>query len=356
MQANTPPVKIPVAFADAGTKNTIPTESQIGITPGRASLVTGFPPLTMTPVQAGGIPPSGADFNGILNRVTDQLRWQSAGGLFKFDMTFASAVGGYPKGAMLARADNAGCWLSLVDNNIANPDTGGSGWMRWNANAFMGKSQEFIGAGTYTFTTGEGVYLLTLCGTAPGGGGAGGTGNSGGQTSLVGGGGGGAGGAGQSIFQKQYVVAPSTAYMVTIGAPGIAGAQNVNGGNAGNAQFGSLVTLLGGSGGMTGGAVQTDQAGRGGAGGFGGAGYPYGGDGSDGNFAGNGGNGASGPFGGGGPGGRAGNSGAGGFPGRAPFGYGAGGGGGGGGYGAASANIPGSAGAAGAPGYILVLW
>lgn len=131
MQANQTPTLVPLAFAAGGAFNAIPEASQIGTNPGGASLVDGFPPLTRTPIAAGGIPPSGLDMNGILNLITQSTRWTHAGGRYGFSSTFAgdTNVGGYPAGAMLMSADGFGTWLSLVDNNGDNPDTGpGTKW------------------------------------------------------------------------------------------------------------------------------------------------------------------------------------------------------------------------------------
>lgn len=128
MQASNVPSKSPVPFAESGTKNTIPVASQIGVTPGLASFTDGFPPLTMTPLAAGGVPPRGQDFNGILYFLSAATRWQQAGGSYSFDPTFAAAIGGYPKGAVLLAADGQGFWISTTDSNTANPDTGGAGW------------------------------------------------------------------------------------------------------------------------------------------------------------------------------------------------------------------------------------
>ena len=58
MQLINAPGKLVLPFANAGAKNTIPTASQIGIVAGAASLTDGFPPLTRTPLAAGGVPPS----------------------------------------------------------------------------------------------------------------------------------------------------------------------------------------------------------------------------------------------------------------------------------------------------------
>lgn len=129
MLASQTPTKTPVAFAASGSRRTIPVPSQVGTTPGAASFTTGFPPLTFLPTAAGGVPPAGVDFNGILNAITAQLRWQNAGGLFKHDADFSSAVGGYPKGALLLTAGADGLWLNTDDENTTNPDTGGAGWV-----------------------------------------------------------------------------------------------------------------------------------------------------------------------------------------------------------------------------------
>lgn len=135
MQLANAPVKLTLPFANTGSKNTVPVASQIGITPGAASYTDGFPPLTMTAVSAGGVPPSGLDFNGVFYEVSAPVLWQCAGAGFPFDATFAAAVGGYPIGAKVLRADGTGYWFNTVDNNSANPDTGGAGWNPGTGNA-----------------------------------------------------------------------------------------------------------------------------------------------------------------------------------------------------------------------------
>ena len=132
MQSTQTPTLIPLAFAANGTKNSIPEASQIGIVDGAASLNDGFPPLTRTPIAAGGKPPSGADMNGILYLVSAPIRWHQAGGKYGFNSAFAADtnVGGYPSGAELLSADMQGTWLSLIDNNTDDPDTGpGTNWV-----------------------------------------------------------------------------------------------------------------------------------------------------------------------------------------------------------------------------------
>jgi len=134
MLASDIPVKFPIPFANnAGAgfiTNPIPQASQIGITAGAASLHDGFPPVTFLPIGAGGTPPWGADFNGILFEATSWDRWFSAGGPIPYDGTFSSAVGGYMKGAIVASATTFGAWwLSTADGNTTNPDASGAGWV-----------------------------------------------------------------------------------------------------------------------------------------------------------------------------------------------------------------------------------
>ncbi len=123
MQLANIPTLVPLPFANSGTKNAIPTASQIGITPGAASLTDGFPPLTFTPLAAGGIPPSGADFNGILNLLSANIQWQNAGGQYVYNSAFSTAIGGYPTGAVLLSSDGSTEWISTADNNTTDPDS-----------------------------------------------------------------------------------------------------------------------------------------------------------------------------------------------------------------------------------------
>ena len=126
------PTKFPAAFANsagAGFIRTIPTASQIGITPGAASLTDGFPPLNFDPIASGGIPPWGADMNGLMNQVTAWLQWVAAGGApVAYDATFSTAISGYPQGALLKSATAGHYWISTTENNATDPDTGGAGW------------------------------------------------------------------------------------------------------------------------------------------------------------------------------------------------------------------------------------
>ena len=162
MQSSNIPARIPLPFAYAAGpsyKNTIPTASQIGITNGKASLTDGFPPLTFTALSAGGVPPFGADFNGILNEITAIQQWQNAGGFFPYDSTFSTAVGGYPKGAILQAAAFGGLWVSTAENNTTNPDTGGAGWVSL---AFEGSQAITVTSSDVTLTQLQSAYPVIV--------------------------------------------------------------------------------------------------------------------------------------------------------------------------------------------------
>src|SRR5438067_2315087 len=117
MQSSAMPSKIQRPFADAGAQNTIPVAAQVSTDPALASYTDGFPPATRTSLAAGGKPPYGQDMNGILNAITAIQQWQSAGGLFKFDSAFSTAIGGYPKGAVLESSTGLTQWRNTVEGN-----------------------------------------------------------------------------------------------------------------------------------------------------------------------------------------------------------------------------------------------
>lgn len=261
MQASNVPTKSAVPFANSGTKNTIPVASQIGITPGLASFTDGFPPLTMTPIAAGGVPPYGADFNGILNFLSAATRWAQAGGNYAYDGAFSSAVGGYPKGSVILNATATGLWMSTADNNTTNPDTGGANWanplagrlLRTSVYAIVSGTQmvsinggAFTSAGAVTFTpiAGTSAVEIEVLGAGGGSGGCAATGA--GQVAVSTGGGAGA-------YAKAWLASGFSGAVVSVGSGGAAATAGGNSGSPGGASsFGALVTSPGGAGGRGG--------------------------------------------------------------------------------------------------------
>lgn len=95
--------------------------------PNAASMALGFPPNTFVDEGAGGSPPDGRDFNGILNYLSAWTQWIGAGGPIPWNSTVAAA--GYPIGSVVQSTVTAGLmWRSTVDGNTTNPDAAGAGW------------------------------------------------------------------------------------------------------------------------------------------------------------------------------------------------------------------------------------
>jgi hypothetical protein len=151
MLAASAPTKFPTPWAySAGGAyiRTPPQASQIGVQNGAASFTDGFPPNCFITTAAGGSWPWGQDFNGLLNKITSWNQWHQAGAPLYYDATFATAIGGYPKGAVLASVVVTGmAWISTVDNNTSNPDTGGANWTTIYALAHTWTALQTFGAG-----------------------------------------------------------------------------------------------------------------------------------------------------------------------------------------------------------------
>lgn len=115
------PATIVEPFAINGDKNTIPVAPDA--IPGHASLDLGFPVLTRTPIESGGVPPSGRDFNGIFNLITQHSVFLNAGGQYKFDAALAAYIGGYSKGMILINNGGDTLYMSLTDGNAIDFNT-----------------------------------------------------------------------------------------------------------------------------------------------------------------------------------------------------------------------------------------
>lgn len=151
MNSSDIPSRLLKAFAVNGNKNTIPFESSSSTdNSGTATYDKGFPPITMQPLSAGGIPPSGKDMNGVLYSSTQQLQWGNAGMGYPFNQDFANAVSGYPKGALIPNASLSGQWLNLVEGNTNTPDSSGASTTGW------------VPVGNYGATTLSGLSSSTV--------------------------------------------------------------------------------------------------------------------------------------------------------------------------------------------------
>lgn len=134
------PVLNPIPFATNGDKNPIPDTAGGG----SASFQYGFPQLTMTPINQGGIPPSGEDMNGILNHLDKHVVWQTAGMGYVYDANFAQKIGGYAKGAVLRSKDGLSLYTSTADANLTDPESAqAANWSKLGSKDFLILSQDY---------------------------------------------------------------------------------------------------------------------------------------------------------------------------------------------------------------------
>lgn len=262
MQESDIPASFVIRWAEsAGGSYThaIPTTSQIGITDGAASLPTGFPPLTFLAEAAGGVPPFGIDMNGILAMLSGWSQWYEAGVLAKYDGTFSTAIGGYPKNALLSSTVLGTLWQSTIDDNTTDPEAGPSAdWF----NAGAGKLiaiQTFASPGGFTFTKTAGANRFRVRVVA-GAGAGGGTVVTGVGEVAVGGG----GGAGSQA--EAWITEDIDGVAITVGAAGVP-VSGSNGGAGGASSVGTYVACPAGGGGFVGVAGTPPFANAGGVGG-----------------------------------------------------------------------------------------
>ncbi len=119
------------AFAwNATNKNTIQEQRQPSQDVQDATLNDGFPLITMTPQEAGGIAPNGQDMNGALYAISSNMVHRQKGLRIQFDPTYAAKIGGYDQGCILASNDYARDYISLIPNNLTDPNGSGTAG-RW---------------------------------------------------------------------------------------------------------------------------------------------------------------------------------------------------------------------------------
>lgn len=125
----TRPTPLHYPFASDATSSYINTLPDAATGSYLASWKEGFPPVTMTPLAGGGVAPSGADFNGLLNAISSGVRWTGAGGLPSYDADVSTAIGGYPLGAVLALSSTTLGLVAATASGVTNdPNSDMSGW------------------------------------------------------------------------------------------------------------------------------------------------------------------------------------------------------------------------------------
>jgi len=81
-----------------------------------------FPPLNFQPVSGD-----------LINQITMWDQWRRAGAVASayYDSAFATLIGGYPAGAVVAsKIIPGGFWRSVVDDNLTDPDVVESQWVQ----------------------------------------------------------------------------------------------------------------------------------------------------------------------------------------------------------------------------------
>lgn len=165
MNSSDIPSRYSKAFSINGNKNNIPTDSSTStLGNGEATFDSGFPPLTMTAISAGGIPPDGKDMNGILYSVTSKQQWSDAGMGYPFNSIFAAAISGYPKGATIPSQSFDGEWINTVDGNQTNPEESTSSG--WQPSYFLGNTNISLSSSSITLTPSQAArQTIVLNGT-----------------------------------------------------------------------------------------------------------------------------------------------------------------------------------------------
>ena len=109
------PNLLPGEFASDGDKNTIPANND-GFS-GLASIAKGFPPITQTPLDQGGLPPQRADFNGIFNLFSKFILYSQNGGVYKYSNSLD-----YTPPAIVS--DDSGNFYQCIATNGENTSAG----------------------------------------------------------------------------------------------------------------------------------------------------------------------------------------------------------------------------------------
>ena len=121
---------IPRIFASGGTTQD-PIPETVAEGSNRASYQMGWPEVTSTPIDEGGIPPNRLDFNGLGTLLTTYLYALQNGQYITFNSSVSTKIGGYPLNAVLWYINNGVPQYmvrSLVANNTTSDLTDTTKW------------------------------------------------------------------------------------------------------------------------------------------------------------------------------------------------------------------------------------
>lgn len=160
------PSNIKLPFANSGVKNAVPVAAG---TDNSASYDAGFPPVTMMPVAAGGRPPKGKDFNGVLYDISTHTLWVNAGGQYRFDSTLATFIGGYPIGMVLQNNAGTASYVCATANNSidfnATPASIGVNWLPYSGASFSNVAIATTGGTTALTAIQAAASFISVTGT-----------------------------------------------------------------------------------------------------------------------------------------------------------------------------------------------
>lgn len=139
---------------------TYPMPETQPVTPNAASIQTGFPAIVMTNENAGGRPPLGPDFNGMMFLVSSHTLYVECGQTYKYSSDLATAISGYVAGTILGMADGTGLWLNITNGNVSDPDAGGAGWVPFLAYGFANITG--LTGGTRNLTAAESKFGIVI--------------------------------------------------------------------------------------------------------------------------------------------------------------------------------------------------
>lgn len=125
----------PMAFsmpfgANSDSNYVMPKTTQDASNP---NFLDGFPVAYSAPKSGGGKYVTRLEMNGIGNLASRYEFFTRAGGVVTFDQAFATAIGGYPSGAILDYYYNGTMYkaVSLVDNNMVDFNAVGIDGVNW---------------------------------------------------------------------------------------------------------------------------------------------------------------------------------------------------------------------------------